>query len=90
MLKSGWPCVCLFVCLDAPLAGKVAALVGLEGPLKVILQCLLQNEGMEVRTSHWSSDSLQKQVQCSQNPKTLGDPGRNCLYYACTVTLRTM
>ncbi|XP_072541762.1 monofunctional C1-tetrahydrofolate synthase, mitochondrial [Salminus brasiliensis] len=49
---------------DAPLAGKMAVLVGLEGPLKVILQCLLQNGGMEVQTSEWSStDNLQKQIK---------------------------
>ncbi|XP_026779494.3 monofunctional C1-tetrahydrofolate synthase, mitochondrial [Pangasianodon hypophthalmus] len=48
---------------DAPLAGKKAVLVGLNGPLNAILQHLLQNEGVEVQTSHWSSDRLQKQVK---------------------------
>ncbi|KAI4905870.1 hypothetical protein NFI96_023559, partial [Prochilodus magdalenae] len=48
---------------DAPLAGKMAVLVGLEGPLKVVLQCLLQSEGMEVQISQWSSGSLQKQIK---------------------------
>uniref|UniRef100_A0A3B4DRJ4 formate--tetrahydrofolate ligase n=1 Tax=Pygocentrus nattereri TaxID=42514 RepID=A0A3B4DRJ4_PYGNA len=48
---------------DAPLAGKTAVLVGLEGPLKVILQVLLQSDGMEVQTSLWSSDSLQKLIR---------------------------
>ncbi|XP_062857530.1 monofunctional C1-tetrahydrofolate synthase, mitochondrial [Trichomycterus rosablanca] len=48
---------------NAPLAGRKVVLVGLEGPLKGILLCLLQNEGMEVQTSRWSSDGLQKQIK---------------------------
>lgn len=52
------------LCSDAPLAEKKAVLVGLDRPLNTILQCLLQSEGMEVQTSRWSSDRLQKQVAC--------------------------
>ncbi|XP_066533144.1 monofunctional C1-tetrahydrofolate synthase, mitochondrial [Hoplias malabaricus] len=48
---------------DAPLAGKKAVLVDLEEPLKVVLQCLLQNEGMEVQINHSSSGTLQKQIK---------------------------
>ncbi|KAG9283008.1 monofunctional C1-tetrahydrofolate synthase, mitochondrial [Astyanax mexicanus] len=48
---------------DASLAGKRAVLVGLEGPLKVILQYLLQDAGMEVQTSRWAADNLQKQIK---------------------------
>ncbi|KAF7690562.1 hypothetical protein HF521_012366 [Silurus meridionalis] len=48
---------------NAPLAGKKAALVGLDGALNAVLQCLLQNEGVEVQTSHWNSDRLQTQVK---------------------------
>lgn len=53
---------CVLMCVDAPLAGKKAVLVGLDGPLNVILQCVLQSEGVEVQTSRWSSDRLQEQV----------------------------
>ncbi|XP_060772326.1 monofunctional C1-tetrahydrofolate synthase, mitochondrial isoform X2 [Neoarius graeffei] len=48
---------------DAPLDGKKAMLLGLNAPLNAILQSLLQNEGVEVQTSCWSSDRLQKQVK---------------------------
>lgn len=51
-------------CSDAPLAGKKAVLVGLDAPLNATLQCLLQDEGVEVQTSRWSSDTLQEQVEC--------------------------
>uniref|UniRef100_A0A8C1U0R6 formate--tetrahydrofolate ligase n=1 Tax=Cyprinus carpio TaxID=7962 RepID=A0A8C1U0R6_CYPCA len=44
--------------LDAPLVGKMAVLLGLEGPLKVTLQFLLQNNGMMVQTRQWSSKHL--------------------------------
>ncbi|XP_051501497.1 monofunctional C1-tetrahydrofolate synthase, mitochondrial-like [Myxocyprinus asiaticus] len=47
---------------DAPLVGKMAVLLGLEGPLKVALQFLLQNNGMMVQTCQWTSEDLQKQV----------------------------
>uniref|UniRef100_A0A8C1DAA6 Monofunctional C1-tetrahydrofolate synthase, mitochondrial n=1 Tax=Cyprinus carpio carpio TaxID=630221 RepID=A0A8C1DAA6_CYPCA len=47
---------------DAPLVGKMAVLLGLEGPLKVTLQFLLQNNGMMVQTRQWSSKHLQKQI----------------------------
>ncbi|KTG02920.1 hypothetical protein cypCar_00032852 [Cyprinus carpio] len=47
---------------DAPLVGKMAVLLGLEGPLKVTLQFLLQNNGMMVQTRQWSSKHLQKQT----------------------------
>uniref|UniRef100_A0A671P3X9 formate--tetrahydrofolate ligase n=1 Tax=Sinocyclocheilus anshuiensis TaxID=1608454 RepID=A0A671P3X9_9TELE len=47
--------------LDAPLIGKMAVLVGVEGPLKATLQFLLQNNGMMVQTCQWSSKHLQKQ-----------------------------
>uniref|UniRef100_A0A8C1DCB5 formate--tetrahydrofolate ligase n=1 Tax=Cyprinus carpio carpio TaxID=630221 RepID=A0A8C1DCB5_CYPCA len=43
---------------DAPLVGKMAVLLGLEGPLKVTLQFLLQNNGMMVQTRQWSSKHL--------------------------------
>uniref|UniRef100_A0A671P3T2 formate--tetrahydrofolate ligase n=1 Tax=Sinocyclocheilus anshuiensis TaxID=1608454 RepID=A0A671P3T2_9TELE len=48
--------------LDAPLIGKMAVLVGVEGPLKATLQFLLQNNGMMVQTCQWSSKHLQKQM----------------------------
>nr|XP_055042245.1 monofunctional C1-tetrahydrofolate synthase, mitochondrial [Misgurnus anguillicaudatus] len=48
---------------DAALVGKMAVLVGVEGPLKVTLQFLLQNNGMVVQTCQWHSEILQKQVQ---------------------------
>uniref|UniRef100_A0A8C1TXD5 formate--tetrahydrofolate ligase n=1 Tax=Cyprinus carpio TaxID=7962 RepID=A0A8C1TXD5_CYPCA len=48
--------------LDSPLIGKMAVLVGVEGPLKATIQCLLQNNGMMVQTCQWSSKHLQKQV----------------------------
>lgn len=60
--KSFW--MGMLTCSDAPLAGKRAVLVGLDGPLKGILQGLLQNEGVEVQASRWSADRLQKQVVC--------------------------
>uniref|UniRef100_A0A671QSW5 formate--tetrahydrofolate ligase n=1 Tax=Sinocyclocheilus anshuiensis TaxID=1608454 RepID=A0A671QSW5_9TELE len=44
--------------LDAPLVGKMAVLLGLEGPLKATLQFLLQNNGMMVQTHQWSSKHL--------------------------------
>ncbi|XP_030627139.1 monofunctional C1-tetrahydrofolate synthase, mitochondrial [Chanos chanos] len=47
---------------DAPLFGKMALIIGVEGPLKVALQCLMQKDGMVVQSSHWNSDNLQKQV----------------------------
>uniref|UniRef100_A0A8C1K2E9 formate--tetrahydrofolate ligase n=1 Tax=Cyprinus carpio TaxID=7962 RepID=A0A8C1K2E9_CYPCA len=50
--------------LDAPLIGKMAVLVGVEGPLKATIQCLLQNNGMMVQTCQWSSKHLQKQFLC--------------------------
>uniref|UniRef100_A0A8C2H7A0 formate--tetrahydrofolate ligase n=1 Tax=Cyprinus carpio TaxID=7962 RepID=A0A8C2H7A0_CYPCA len=50
--------------LDAPLIGKMAVLVGVEGPLKATIQCLLQNNGMMVQTCQWSSKILQKQFLC--------------------------
>ncbi|XP_016094653.1 LOW QUALITY PROTEIN: monofunctional C1-tetrahydrofolate synthase, mitochondrial-like [Sinocyclocheilus grahami] len=51
--------------LDAPLVGKMAVLLGLEGPLKATLQFLLQNNGMMVQTHQWSSKHLQKQIMDS-------------------------
>uniref|UniRef100_A0A8C2D5C4 formate--tetrahydrofolate ligase n=1 Tax=Cyprinus carpio TaxID=7962 RepID=A0A8C2D5C4_CYPCA len=51
--------------LDAPLIGKMAVLVGVEGPLKATIQCLLQNNGMMVQTCQWSSKILQKQIMDS-------------------------
>ncbi|NP_001229925.1 monofunctional C1-tetrahydrofolate synthase, mitochondrial isoform X1 [Danio rerio] len=56
---------------DAPLVGKMAVLVGLEGPLKVALQCLLQNNGMILQTCRWSSTNLQKQIMDSDVVITL-------------------
>uniref|UniRef100_A0A8C1JVS7 Monofunctional C1-tetrahydrofolate synthase, mitochondrial n=1 Tax=Cyprinus carpio TaxID=7962 RepID=A0A8C1JVS7_CYPCA len=50
---------------DAPLIGKMAVLVGVEGPLKATIQCLLQNNGMMVQTCQWSSKHLQKQIMDS-------------------------
>ncbi|XP_016094107.1 monofunctional C1-tetrahydrofolate synthase, mitochondrial-like [Sinocyclocheilus grahami] len=50
---------------DAPLIGKMAVLVGVEGPLKATLQFLLQNNGMMVQTCQWSSKHLQKQIMDS-------------------------
>uniref|UniRef100_A0A8C2D6Z0 Monofunctional C1-tetrahydrofolate synthase, mitochondrial n=1 Tax=Cyprinus carpio TaxID=7962 RepID=A0A8C2D6Z0_CYPCA len=50
---------------DAPLIGKMAVLVGVEGPLKATIQCLLQNNGMMVQTCQWSSKILQKQIMDS-------------------------
>uniref|UniRef100_A0A671QSS6 Monofunctional C1-tetrahydrofolate synthase, mitochondrial n=1 Tax=Sinocyclocheilus anshuiensis TaxID=1608454 RepID=A0A671QSS6_9TELE len=50
---------------DAPLVGKMAVLLGLEGPLKATLQFLLQNNGMMVQTHQWSSKHLQKQIMDS-------------------------
>uniref|UniRef100_A0A673NFP8 Monofunctional C1-tetrahydrofolate synthase, mitochondrial n=1 Tax=Sinocyclocheilus rhinocerous TaxID=307959 RepID=A0A673NFP8_9TELE len=47
---------------DAPLIGKMAVLVGVEGPLKATLQFLLQNNGMMVQTCQWSSKHMQKQI----------------------------
>uniref|UniRef100_A0A8C1JZ38 formate--tetrahydrofolate ligase n=1 Tax=Cyprinus carpio TaxID=7962 RepID=A0A8C1JZ38_CYPCA len=40
----------------------MAVLVGVEGPLKATIQCLLQNNGMMVQTCQWSSKHLQKQM----------------------------
>uniref|UniRef100_A0A8C1HLX1 formate--tetrahydrofolate ligase n=1 Tax=Cyprinus carpio carpio TaxID=630221 RepID=A0A8C1HLX1_CYPCA len=48
--------------LDAPLVGKMAVLLGLEGPLKVTLQFLLQNNGMMVQTRQWSSKHFHFEV----------------------------
>lgn len=56
---------------DAPLVGKMAVLVGVEGPLKVALQCLLQNNGMILQTCRWSSTNLQKQIMDSDVVITL-------------------
>uniref|UniRef100_A0A8C1TV69 Monofunctional C1-tetrahydrofolate synthase, mitochondrial n=1 Tax=Cyprinus carpio TaxID=7962 RepID=A0A8C1TV69_CYPCA len=50
---------------DSPLIGKMAVLVGVEGPLKATIQCLLQNNGMMVQTCQWSSKHLQKQIMDS-------------------------
>ncbi|RXN26588.1 monofunctional C1-tetrahydrofolate mitochondrial [Labeo rohita] len=50
---------------DAPLAGRMAVLVGVEGPLKATLQFLLQNNGMMVQTCQWSSKHLQKRIMDS-------------------------
>uniref|UniRef100_A0A673JP63 Monofunctional C1-tetrahydrofolate synthase, mitochondrial n=1 Tax=Sinocyclocheilus rhinocerous TaxID=307959 RepID=A0A673JP63_9TELE len=50
---------------DAPLVGKMAVLLGLEGPLKATLQFLLQNNGMMVQTHQWSSKPVQKQIMDS-------------------------
>ncbi|KAF5900066.1 monofunctional C1-tetrahydrofolate synthase, mitochondrial, partial [Clarias magur] len=58
---------------DAPLAGKKAVLVGLDGPLNVILQVVLQNEGLEVQTSRWSSDRLQEQVKQADVVVVMGE-----------------
>uniref|UniRef100_A0A9J7YPX0 formate--tetrahydrofolate ligase n=1 Tax=Cyprinus carpio carpio TaxID=630221 RepID=A0A9J7YPX0_CYPCA len=41
--------------LDSPLIGKMAVLVGVEGPLKATIQCLLQNNGMMVQTCQWKA-----------------------------------
>uniref|UniRef100_A0AAR2JNS6 formate--tetrahydrofolate ligase n=1 Tax=Pygocentrus nattereri TaxID=42514 RepID=A0AAR2JNS6_PYGNA len=82
-------CVCVYVsplCSDAPLAGKTAVLVGLEGPLKVILQVLLQSDGMEVQTSLWSSDSLQKLVRYSGWVVTLAKMNSNYIFQHCQTT----
>ncbi|XP_076873844.1 monofunctional C1-tetrahydrofolate synthase, mitochondrial [Brachyhypopomus gauderio] len=57
---------------DGPLAGKLVVLLGLEGPLKVILQGLLEREGVEVRTSQWGSDRLQKQVRQADGLVVMG------------------
>uniref|UniRef100_A0A9J8DE71 formate--tetrahydrofolate ligase n=1 Tax=Cyprinus carpio carpio TaxID=630221 RepID=A0A9J8DE71_CYPCA len=43
----------------------MAVLVGVEGPLKATIQCLLQNNGMMVQTCQWSSKHLQKQIMDS-------------------------
>ncbi|KAL1253663.1 hypothetical protein QQF64_015892, partial [Cirrhinus molitorella] len=50
---------------DAPLVGKMAVLLGVEGPLKATLQFLLQNNGMMVQTCQWSSKNLQKRIMDS-------------------------
>ncbi|XP_059354687.1 monofunctional C1-tetrahydrofolate synthase, mitochondrial-like [Carassius carassius] len=50
---------------DAPLVGKMAVLLGLEGPLKATLQFLLQNNGVMVQTCQWSSKHLQKPIMDS-------------------------
>lgn len=47
---------------DAPLEGKTVFLAGGEGPLGVALQCLIERNGMVAFKSHWSSNSLQRQV----------------------------
>ncbi|TRY57068.1 hypothetical protein DNTS_023962 [Danionella cerebrum] len=50
---------------DAPLVTKMAVLVGVEGPLRVTLQFLLQNNGMILQTCLWNSENLQKQIMDS-------------------------
>ncbi|CAJ1078473.1 monofunctional C1-tetrahydrofolate synthase%2C mitochondrial isoform X2 [Xyrichtys novacula] len=47
---------------DTPLDGKTVLLVGEEEPLGVMLQCLIGRSGMVALKSHWSSESLQRQV----------------------------
>ncbi|XP_060722097.1 monofunctional C1-tetrahydrofolate synthase, mitochondrial [Tachysurus vachellii] len=57
----------------APLAGKKAVLVGLDGPLNAVLQCLLQNQGVKVQMSRWSSEQLHKQVKEADVVVLMGD-----------------
>ncbi|TSR99409.1 Monofunctional C1-tetrahydrofolate synthase, mitochondrial [Bagarius yarrelli] len=57
----------------APLAGKMAVLVGLDKPLNVVLQCLLQNVGVTVLTGRWSSETLQEQVKQADVVVLTGD-----------------
>uniref|UniRef100_A0A8C1YTY9 formate--tetrahydrofolate ligase n=1 Tax=Cyprinus carpio TaxID=7962 RepID=A0A8C1YTY9_CYPCA len=57
--------------LDAPLVGKMAVLLGLEGPLKVTLQFLLQNNGMMVQTRQWSSKHFDIEISRAQTPKPI-------------------
>uniref|UniRef100_A0A671QQW7 formate--tetrahydrofolate ligase n=1 Tax=Sinocyclocheilus anshuiensis TaxID=1608454 RepID=A0A671QQW7_9TELE len=57
--------------LDAPLVGKMAVLLGLEGPLKATLQFLLQNNGMMVQTHQWSSKHFDIEISRAQTPKPI-------------------
>ncbi|XP_019114551.2 monofunctional C1-tetrahydrofolate synthase, mitochondrial [Larimichthys crocea] len=59
---------------DAPLEGKTVFLAGGEGPLGVALQCLIERNGMVAFKSHWSSNSLQRQVMQADAVVLLG-PG---------------
>ncbi|XP_070843360.1 monofunctional C1-tetrahydrofolate synthase, mitochondrial [Chaetodon trifascialis] len=57
---------------DAPLEGKTVLLVGGEGPIGVALQCLIERSGMVALKSHWTSNSLQKQVMQADAVVLLG------------------
>ncbi|KAM9338878.1 monofunctional C1-tetrahydrofolate synthase, mitochondrial [Symphorus nematophorus] len=59
---------------DAPLEGKTVLLVGGDGPFGVALQSLIERSGMVALKSHWSSDSLQRQVMQADAVVLLG-PG---------------
>ncbi|TKS76123.1 Monofunctional C1-tetrahydrofolate synthase, mitochondrial [Collichthys lucidus] len=59
---------------DAPLEGKTVFLAGGEGPLGVALQCLIERNRMVAFKSHWSSNSLQRQVMQADAVVLLG-PG---------------
>ncbi|KAK3517044.1 hypothetical protein QTP70_033834, partial [Hemibagrus guttatus] len=70
-------------CSAAPLAGKKAVLLGLDGSLKVMLQCLLQNQGVEVQTSRWSSERLHKQVKQADVVVLMEDEHTTRLPHSC-------
>ncbi|XP_017278727.1 monofunctional C1-tetrahydrofolate synthase, mitochondrial isoform X1 [Kryptolebias marmoratus] len=57
---------------DALLKDKSVLLVGVEGSLRLTLQCLIERSGMAVDTSRWNSKSLQKQVMQSDAVVLLG------------------
>ncbi|XP_058235576.1 monofunctional C1-tetrahydrofolate synthase, mitochondrial isoform X1 [Hemibagrus wyckioides] len=67
----------------APLAGKKAVLLGLDGSLNVMLQCLLQNQGVEVQTSCWSSERLHMQVKQADVVVLMEDEHTTRLPHSC-------